>query len=451
MLETHIIPVTDDSEGEDKFIIYRPLLGLAFVGNRAMANLAMNLSEMDYPSDDHLEDEAIQFLKGVGFFLPDNPPSKPETSLSSTVLLMTNQCQLRCTYCYAAAGEFTPKVLNTETALAAINYACAQAMQEGKQTLLLEFHGGGEPTLGWKTIQESVKHARSLPIPAKISITTNAMWLKEQCEWLIANMDGMTISMDGGKETQDRNRPISSGKPSSPIVMRNIKTLDDKGFRYGIRMTAVRPWNSLPENVKFILDNTACRNIQVEPAFNSARGQHDSGSTEDQNSFIEAFEEAYLIARSYKAELQFPGARPGLVTHNFCTAPYQALIVNPDNQITTCYEVSNSSHPLYNYSMFGQVENNQDIHLIPGAREKLHALIAKRQDQCRQCFCRWSCAGDCYVRMFEISSNGQVVFGGRCSMNQELTAFVLLDMISEAGGVWQRFARKSPEEEFPYG
>lgn len=38
MVELHIVPV-DEAENADKFIIFRPLLGLAFVGNRALVGL----------------------------------------------------------------------------------------------------------------------------------------------------------------------------------------------------------------------------------------------------------------------------------------------------------------------------------------------------------------------------------------------------------------------------
>jgi hypothetical protein len=39
-MEIYAIPVADDDSAE-KFILYRPLAGLAFVGNRAMADLAL--------------------------------------------------------------------------------------------------------------------------------------------------------------------------------------------------------------------------------------------------------------------------------------------------------------------------------------------------------------------------------------------------------------------------
>lgn len=47
---------------EDKFILYRPLLRLAFVGNRAMADLALNLASQESSSGASAPEEVVTFL-----------------------------------------------------------------------------------------------------------------------------------------------------------------------------------------------------------------------------------------------------------------------------------------------------------------------------------------------------------------------------------------------------
>ena len=59
-MEVFSIPV------EGRYIIYRPLLRLAFVGNRAMADLALALAEQDLSLGAAVSSEAHQFLDFKG-------------------------------------------------------------------------------------------------------------------------------------------------------------------------------------------------------------------------------------------------------------------------------------------------------------------------------------------------------------------------------------------------
>jgi len=452
MRETHIIPLVDYEKGDDKFLIYRPLQAIAFIGNRAMADIVReigDLNESEY-SPCGARKDALNFLHEVGFFRSDVAPGKSDHAITTAVLLLTNRCQLRCTYCYAAAGDLSPKVLKLDTARAVIDYAYARAAEQGKPGYRLEFHGGGEPTLEWDVLTESLEYARSKPLKADISITSNAVWSEEQCEWLIQHMDGMSISMDGDEITQNANRPLASGKPSFPIVMRNLRRLDEAGFHYGIRMTAVEPWERLAENIEFFATSTACRRIQVEPAFHPSRGSHGAGSQEDVQGFIDAFQAAYLVAKEHQVHFRYSSARTGIITRRVCTAPYEALVVNPDDQLVACYEVTNLNHSLGELSDFGCVKDGK-VYINHANRRHLHDLIEERRQRCLDCFCRWSCAGDCYVRAFHPGENGHLVFGDRCKMNRELTIFLLLQLIADHGGVWSGLKTIIEEEDSRYG
>ena len=54
---------------EDKFIIYRPLLRVAFIGNQAMANLATDIATGNKPKPS----PTVEFLDDIGFLNPDPP------------------------------------------------------------------------------------------------------------------------------------------------------------------------------------------------------------------------------------------------------------------------------------------------------------------------------------------------------------------------------------------
>lgn len=440
-MDLHVIPAADQA-GTERFILYRPLAGLAFVGNRALAAVAQRIVDTAAAPEqlDGVDGAVVGFLDQIGFFQPDPPPPPPlphSFQPTTAVLLMTNQCQLRCTYCYAAAGTFAPSQLTRAQAFAAIDYVCQRAQELQRTRFEVSFHGGGEPTFNWGILKACVAYARQKPLPASITLTSNGIWSSRQRAWIATNIDGISLSVDGRPDTQNRQRPFRHGRGSADIVWETIAYLDAHRVPYGIRMTATTPWEQFPQDVQHICSHTGCRNLQVEPAFNDGRGGHDGGSLADCQAFATAFIAAYEIAQQAGRQLHYAGARLGTVTRSFCTAPYQALIVNAQGEFVTCYEITGDGHPLERISRIGRLKEGQ-IMLDEAARSHLHGLISERQQTCGNCFCYWSCAGDCYTRTFQPEPKGHLPHGNRCEMNQAITRRLLLSRIADSGGVWRR-------------
>ncbi|MBM3190966.1 MAG: radical SAM protein, partial [Chloroflexi bacterium] len=358
-------------------------------------------------------------------------------------LLMTNRCNLRCTYCFAAGGEGPKREIPPEMARAAVDYVCANAQAQGRPSFLVNFHGGGEPVRAWETLVATTEYARAKPIPAQLTIVSNGVWTKREREWLMANMDGVSLSFDGAQETQDRQRPMASGRGSFRAVMRTIAALEKAGSRYGIRMTATAPWReTLPRDVAFLCEHTNCRSFQVEPAFNTARGERQGPTPEESEAFIEGFMAAYEIARTHGRDLGYSGARPWLLSSAFCSSPFDAVIVSPSGALVVCYELSTDIHPLMALGTVGRVDG-EGVAFDAEARARLAEIIAARQQRCADCFCQYSCAGDCLVRGAWDEPGMQ--WSGRCEINRELTAQLLLWNIMANDGVW-RGRTMLPEE-----
>jgi len=433
-MEAFAIPV------EDKFILYRPRLQLACVGNRAMADLVVNLASLESPSEASAPEEVMAFLRTIGFLEPDPPPLPPPDHAfrpTSVVLLLTNRCNLRCTYCYAAGGEGPVQDLSLELARAAIDTVAHSSAELKQPHFELTFHGGGEPVQVWETVQAATAYARTKDLPCRTSMVTNGVWTARQREWILHNIDTLSISFDGQQETQDRQRPSASGRGSFKAVMRTIRALDKAGFSYGIRMTATAPWQErLSEDVRFICEETGCQGMQVEPAFNTRRGEHQGPTQEESAAFIEAFMEAFEVAQRAGRRLTYSGARPWLVASTFCTAPYGALVVNAAGNLVVCYEVAGDNHPLAAMSTIGRIVDSQVV-VDHQAREALLAYLEEKRAACRDCFCYWHCAGDCYTRSFYAQAGDHPGASARCEMNRQITAQTLLWYIMAGDGLWR--------------
>lgn len=415
------------------------------MGNQAMVSLAQRATQgpgIHQGNYSDIEQRALDFLEQIGFLEPDPPaPTGQPAVFSSLVLLLTNQCHLRCTYCYASAGELPNDTLSEEHAYAAVDYFFTYAKEKGLENVTVTYHGGGEPTFAWNLMKKTTQYVRTKPLKSTVTLTTNAMWSRAQREWIFANIDSIGVSMDGMPDTQDRQRPLSSGAKSSPIVMRNLAEMDRRGIQYGIRMTATAPWESLPSDVEFICCETGSRTIQVEPAFNVLRGQHKDPDDQQWQGFADSFIQAYEVARRHNRRLYYSGARPGTVTTVFCTSPFDALVVAPRGKLVACYEITSENHPLAPLSSFGKIEEGKVL-IDDSARARLHSLFSKRRETCRDCFCYWTCAGDCFARAFETGPEGHLVKGQRCAMNREITLQLLLSLIAEGDGVYD--ARRNP-------
>ena len=433
-MKVHFIPV-DENETKH-WIIYRPLLKLAFVGNRAMVELAEQAAVGEAAGALPGGAQALGFLEQVGYFDPEPAVPPIEKRISAAVLLLTNRCQLRCTYCYASGGEFEARSLALESGKTVIDYVYEQARANGYREFHLEFHGGGEPSLEWQTLQALTAHARAKHLPSRIKLTSNTIWSEDQCRWIIDNLDGVSVSMDGSPATQDRQRPFRNHKPSSQVVMRSLQAMDRARFPYGIRMTACSPWSQLVEDVRFILENSACRAMHVEPAFVIQRGTHLPPSEDQHRQFAAAFLEAYTLADQHQAVLTYSGARPEALTQTFCLAPYNAVVINPDNDLVACYEIVDQRQPLSALGTFGSLRDGQ-VWLEQARRERLYGLMqARREATCRDCFCQSTCAGDCFTRTFDPGPEGHLAVTARCAMNREITRGLLLARIHKHGGVW---------------
>ncbi|MEA3327567.1 MAG: radical SAM protein [Chloroflexota bacterium] len=439
-MELFNIPLQSPQDQGCKFIIFRPLLGIAFIGNDQMADLTREILTNDVP-EKH-QDKALKvrpFLESIGFLEKDPPPPRlPNNGAfhpTHTVLLLTNRCQMRCIYCYASGGELTPEDLSVDTAKKAIDIVHMNAVKQNRSFFSVSFHGGGEPMMAWDVIKECAAYANEKSLPVKMSLTSNGVWSENQCCWIIENIDSISLSMDGYPAVQDHNRPLANGARSSPILERTIKRLDENHKNYGIRITAIPPWSDLPKSVAYLFEHTQCKGIQVEPAFNSQRGEHTLPSEDQANQFISAFLRTYDISRKYQRSFRYSAARITNPVRTFCTAPYNTLIVNPQNEVVGCYEITNHDHELTPLLKFGQIDSS-GLHLIKGKREALLEIIDKNREKCSDCFCFWHCAGDCFARTLTRNEDGGYnKQTQRCLINQTLTKELLLRKLAQENGV----------------
>lgn len=129
------------------------------------------------------------------------------------MLILTENCNLRCSYCYEL--EKIHLTMNFDTAKNVIEKSLSE--MKGYDSAVIELHGG-EPFLNFELIKEIddfVVNTYSFPILFRT--TTNGTYVHGEIQdWLREKKERyeVMLSLDGKKEDHDKNRIMANGKGS---------------------------------------------------------------------------------------------------------------------------------------------------------------------------------------------------------------------------------------------
>jgi len=155
-------------------------------------------------------------------------------------ILVTEDCNLNCKYCYEGNNK-QKSYMNSETADKVVDFILNELKKnpEDKHPLQIVFHGG-EPLLNFDIIKYLDKSISKLIIDRQIiyDMTTNGTIFNDEIKNFIKEKVGLfSISIDGTKESHDKNRVFSNGLGSYDIVIKNSKEILEEGIELRARMT----------------------------------------------------------------------------------------------------------------------------------------------------------------------------------------------------------------------
>lgn len=215
-------------------------------------------------------------------------------------LLVVQGCNLRCTYCYGDGGQYHDSgVMNFDTAKNAVDYLIHKS---NKSKLTICFFGG-EPLLNFPLIKKVVEYCHkkieNTDKTINFSMTTNGTLINSEIEeFIIKNRIGVQISLDGDRDTQNKNRFDISGRGSYDEVIEKTKRLRELG-RLGVRAT-LTPYNTNIVKIYEHLESLKFRQIIISPAFNLLS---ESDYKQITNSYIEWFR--YLAGELKKGNYSY--------------------------------------------------------------------------------------------------------------------------------------------------
>ena len=332
-----------------------------------------------------------------------------EVPLSTLVVNVTNQCNLSCEYCYEygedklvdTASGAKPKFMDVETARESVDFMFKAS---GSSDVARLTFFGGETLLNFPVLQEAIPYAReqaaALGKRVEFSLTTNATLLRpEIIEFLAENDIGVTVSIDGPKDMQDRFRVFHDGRGSYDVVLPKIKALlaRHRSRPIGARVTltsevldVVKIYRHLTSEVGFW--EVGFAPVTTSPGLTHALGE--SGFDQMLAQFRELADD-FLAAALDNRHHGFTNVRDTLEEIHKgaskaypCGAGIGLLGVATDGDVALCHRFAGSdTHKM------GTVREGINHETRREFLEKHH--IDHKTD-CHSCWARPLCAGGCY-------------------------------------------------------
>ncbi|MBK7999651.1 MAG: hypothetical protein IPK15_13280 [Verrucomicrobia bacterium] len=192
--EVFVVPLE-----ENRYIAYAPLRRAAFVANQRVVQLLAGIERGTFEPGMEADGSLLEFLRRLEI-VDAGEEEQPVTAFigdpepTTVTLFLTTACNLRCTYCYAAAGDTSTKFMPLEVAKRGIDFVAKNAKKKGAPVFEIAYHGGGEPTVNWHVMVSALDYARmkanELGLQVLASSATNGMLKDEQIDWVVANLGG---------------------------------------------------------------------------------------------------------------------------------------------------------------------------------------------------------------------------------------------------------------------
>ena len=327
--------------------------------------------------------------------------------LNTMVLNVTNQCNLACTYCYEYGED---KIVDTEhgkqskfmteqTALESVDFL----MKESGRVAHLTFFGG-ETLLNFPVLKSTIAYARRRAAEAgkeiDFSLTTNATLLKpEIIEFLAENHVGVTISIDGPREMQDRFRVFHNGAGSYDVVAPKIKELlrVHRTRPIGARVTLTSDTLDITRIYRHLTEEMGFWEVGFAPVTTSPQQQYaiGEGGFDRMLGQFRALASEFLEHVAVNRHHGFSNVKDTLeeihkgVSKAYpCGAGLGLLGVSTDGDVALCHRFAGSDA-----HQFGTVRDGIDRDKQIAFLQEHH--VADKTD-CQTCWARPLCAGGCY-------------------------------------------------------
>ncbi|RKY63484.1 MAG: hypothetical protein DRQ08_09565 [Candidatus Latescibacterota bacterium] len=318
-------------------------------------------------------------------------------NLKMLVLLVTTDCNLRCRYCYAEAGE-KAEYMSWEVAKKALDF-----VKERSDGFKIEF-SGGEPILGFDLVRQVISYTRGWR--TSYQLQTNATLITREVARRIRELGiAVGVSLDGLPKFNDPLRPFPDGRGSTVEAIDGISNLAKEGVRVGMTCVLseenVRGLPGLVELASY-LGNVEGISIDVLRPIGRGKGVGEADPILA-SYFVElALERADELASLGGKRVAFREVERirylldhGLKRRYRCYLDAEAqLVVKPNGDVYPCASLANFPEfrlgNVLDQDLDGRIDDNM---------RRCRELIAPLP-RCLACPWHWLCGGPCPAQIY---------------------------------------------------
>lgn len=371
---------------------------LAF-NSKTLALLEFDRDFFNKFNNNDINEEEKNILLEMGFLIKDdneleyleyiyNKKKFSKDSLNLTIKL-TNDCNLRCKYCYQEHKKNKLSMNDTDTLIKFIK----KQLEEYKSVNIHWF--GGEPLLNINPLLKVEEFLVSNNIKGNSDITSNGYLLNQKIMNNLkkTRISSFQITLDGEKNQHDILRITSSNKGTFDRIIENIKLLIKNKIYVDLRININNKNRNLIELLKFI------NKLDKEKQFLSIYGNELTNFELSENieglyfKNLKEYSEAYLNFQEdfFKLKMFFP--RPTNVNIGCEFETDSCFMVETDLKLYFCTSSDNND-----CFCQGEILSNGEIKLNMENYIKKISESPFKNVKCRECKLLPMCMGGCTLK-----------------------------------------------------
>ena len=325
--------------------------------------------------------------------------------VKSMCLNIAHDCNLRCSYCFAAQGDFGHgrKLMPFEVGKAAIDFLIAHSAN--RHNLELDFFGG-EPLMNFDVVKQVVDYARSIEKAHnknfRFTITTNGLLLTEdKIDYINREMSNVVLSIDGRKEINDSLRFRVDGSGSYDAIVPKYQHLVEKRRggkfdQYYVRGTFTK------RNLDFTKDVVHMRElgfdqISIEPVVADPNLLPVALTEEDLPRICEEYETLAkeIIRRKRGGDsfnffhfmLDLDQGPCAIKRLRGCSCGNEYIAVTPEGDIYPCHQFVGMEEWKMGSVLDGSLDQTK--------KQMFSKTNVYEKPECRNCWAKFYCSGGC--------------------------------------------------------